>query len=228
MDHQKSRIWELDLLRGIALVFIVCFHIVFDLAEIYGLPIAYEHGIFNYIGRSGAILFIFLAGVSSNLTERNVRRALKLIFWAAVITLATYLFVPDMLIRFGILHFLGLSILTAPLVLRLNPGIIFVLGTGIILLETILGKIQPAHDWLFVFGITSDSFVSADYYPMIPWYGIYLYGSLCGKILYRDGHIESRIKREDNVLTFFGRHTLLVYIIHQPIILLFLSMIFRN
>jgi uncharacterized membrane protein len=69
------------------------------------------------------------------------------------------------------------------------------------------------------FGIIIDTFSSFDYFPLLPWFGVFLGGAALGKWLYADR--KSLIKRQlpAGIINLAGRRTLLIYIVHQPIFL---------
>lgn len=224
-SQKKPRIWELDFFRGIALILMIYFHLIYDLNELYNYPINYESGINYYIGKFSAILFILIAGISCSLSRSNYKRGLKILAVAIVISIATHLFDPDLGIKFGILHFLGVSILLYPLFRKVNLYLLPLIGTFIIVAGRLFNRIAAANDWLFPFGLTSDSFVSSDYYPLFPWFGVFLFGVFLGRFVYPLGKSAFGFTLGENPVSMIGRHTLVVYIIHQPIILLLLKII---
>lgn len=225
MEAGRKRIWELDFLRGIALILMVYFHIIFDLNEFYSVPVNYYSGINYYIGKASAILFMILSGISSSLSRSNVKRGLKILGIALVITAVSHIYDPDFGIKFGILHFLGTSMLLYPLFSRLNKYFLILIGTGIIVLGKFISNIPVSNDYLFPLGLYSPTFVSSDYYPLIPWLGVFLYGIALGKILYSGKKSILPAEFRDNPVNIIGRHTLTIYLIHQPVILAILWLI---
>lgn len=223
----KSRIWEIDFLRGIALVLMIYFHVIFDLREFYNLPVSYSSGINYFIGKTAAILFMLVSGVSCSISRSNLKRGARVMGAALVISLVTHLYDPGYGVKFGILHFLGTCLLLSPLILRLNPYVLICLGTIAIPLGNFFAGISTSNDFLFPVGITSGAFISSDYYPILPWIGIFLYGSALGKLLYKKKRSIFRFNISSNIISMIGRHTLIIYLIHQQIILFILWLIFR-
>jgi len=217
-----NRIWELDFLRGIALILMIYFHVLYDMKEIFGYPVTYESGINFYAGKLSGILFIFISGISCSLSRSNIKRGIRVLVIALAITLVTHLYNPAFGIKFGILHFLGVSMLLFPVIRRVNPIIQLAAGTLIIASRHLLSGISVGYDYLFPFGIHSSSFISSDYYPMIPWFGLFLYGSAVGILLYEYGRSPFNISFRENIINKIGKNTLLVYILHQPAIILVL------
>lgn len=222
---EKTRIWELDFLRGIALLFMIYFHIIFDMKDIFGYNVEYSKG-FNYLtGRVAGILFILISGVSCTLSNNNIKRALKILTIAVTITIATHLYDVELGVKFGVLHFLGFSIMIYPFLNKLNEYLLAMLGTVILIFGNYVSKLNPGTDYLFIFGITSEKFVSSDFYPLIPWLGIFIYGIILGKIFYKDKTSVFNLQLKNNIVSWLGRNTLIVYIIHQPIILSIIGLI---
>ena len=226
---QNKRIGELDFLRGIALLLMTYFHVIFDLSEIYGYDVDYTSGFNYFTGKAAGILFILISGISCNLSRSNWKRALKILAVAMGITVVThiysYVYNVEMGIKFGILHFLGLSILMYPVFKRLNNVLLTIIGTVIIILGEYVKKLKPGFDYFFIFGIISERFVSSDYYPLVPWLGVFIYGVVLGKLLYKDKKSYLKYNINGNIINWLGRNTLLIYIIHQPLILAVIELI---
>jgi uncharacterized membrane protein len=225
METKAARIWEVDFLRGIAIILMTTFHIIFDLGDIYGLPIDYRRGIIFLIGRSSAILFMLIAGISCSFSKSNVKRGVKVFIIAMIITLVTHLYDANLGIKFGILHFFGISMMISPLFIRLNKYWLIFLGTLAIIIGSLMSGVIVESQVLFPIGLISSSFSSADYYPLFPWLGVFLYGVALSKILYSEKRSIFKFSLKDNVISFAGKHSLLIYVIHQPMILLILSLI---
>lgn len=225
MEKRGGRIWELDFLRGIALFLMIYFHTIYDMKEFFHYPVNYEGNVNYYIGKAAAILFILLSGISSSLTRSNVKRSLKTLGAALLVTLASYFYNPGFVIVFGILHFLGLSALLSHFFKKLNPFLLFLLGTAIMASDTLISKVRVTHNFLMPFNITSPGFVSSDYYPLIPWLGLFLFGIALGKLLYTEKKSLLNFSPKCSVICTAGRHTLPIYLLHQPAIVLILMLI---
>ncbi len=230
-----SRIWELDFLRGLAILLMVLYHLGFDLTEfcgvksiagikldLYGLPMVVAQNFF-------AGLFVVLCGISSTLSRSNVRRAVKILVFAMAVTVVTFIFEPSGTIYFGILHCLGVSVLLYALLFR-KAGTVavgtagaLILGAGLAL-PAVMRHVSVGFDWLMPFGVTSGTFSSYDYFPLLPWFGIFLLGTVLGRLFYprRRSLLSGRLPA--TFINAAGRHTLLIYVVHQPIIMAVLSL----
>lgn len=226
-DINKNRIWEIDFLRGIALILMIYFHLIYDMGEIYGYPVDYTKGFNAFTGRAAGTLFIFLSGISSTLSRNNIKRGIKILALGLLITGATYLYNPQMVIVFGILHFLGTArLLSVPL----DKVDVYPLAIGAIIIFTagrFIGRIPVEGNGLFILGLTGSNFVSADYYPLIPWFGLFLFGVVIGKLIYGEKKSIFKFSPGNNPISFVGRRTLLIYLIHQPAIMLILEIFKR-
>ena len=90
--------------------------------------------------------------------------------------------------------------------------------------DNLVKNITPDFDYLFIFGITSNNFVSSDYYPLIPWLGIFIYGIIIGKVLYKEKRSVFNYNMGNNIISWLGRHTLPIYMIHQPVLILLIAL----
>ncbi len=226
----RPRIWEVDVLRGIAIILMVVYHLGFDLQEMSG--IRNFLGIRFDIGSQGIIIaqyffagvFVVLSGISSTLSHDNIRRGLKLLAVAILVTIVTYVYSPSMAIHFGILHCLAVSILLYGLLFsrsRWLPaaiGGVAILGLGLAL-PSILRGAAIRFDWLLPFGITSPTYSSYDYFPLFPWFGIFLVGATLGKTVYASKESLIPLRLPPNPISWAGRHSLWIYILHQPLLL---------
>lgn len=219
MIDPKGRIGELDFLRGLAIILMVYFHLIYDLREFYNYPLVYSEGLNYYIGKISALLFITLTGMSCSFSTNNIKRGLKLLFYALFITIVTYWIFPESYINFGILHFLGVSILLYTYFRKIQPIILFMLGTAIIFVGIIFDNIQVTNGLLFPLGLLTANYSSVDYYPLFPYFGFFLFGIALKKLLYPMNQRLISFSLENNLLSRLGRNSLLIYIFHQPLLL---------
>lgn len=220
---KNVRNFEIDFFRGVAVILMIYFHTIFDLKEFFGFNVNYLSGYNFYIGKTAAVLFILVSGISSSLSKSNLKRGLKFFAYAMIITLITN-FISGMEIYFGILHFLGLSMIFAHFLLFLKPKVFYISNILILIicigLDGIIRGLVPTNNYLLMFGIINDNFASADFYPLVPWFGVFSIGLIIGKFFYR-GTIQSYAFR-NNFINLVGRNSLVVYFVHQPIILILL------
>jgi len=238
---QQPRLWEVDALRGVAIVMMVIYHLMYDLYYFRVTDAIFTNPFWFYFQRATAGTFIVLVGVSLTLnvnmmrrrgqSERSIyallfRRSLRVFGWGLVITIATWLFFgPALAVKFGILHFIGVAtMLTYPfLTLRWTN---LALWVGLSVLGRLLGGITIAGPWLLWLGIEPTNHVYVDYFPLLPWFGVVLLGVFLGNTLYSNG--ERRYPLSLPAMPFWplqwlGERSLLLYLIHQPILFALLT-----
>lgn len=225
MNSKKDRVWEVDFLRGIGLLLMIYFHIIYDMKELFQYNVVYEAGINYYIGKAAGTVFIFSSGISCFLSRSNIKRSFKILAIALLISLVTHLYNPDLGVKFGILHFLGVSILLATIIKKIHPFLLIVSGICITVLKDFLPSLTLPYDYLFPLGISGPGFVSSDYYPLVPWFGVFLFGLAAGKILYVFKKSIFGFTARGNILNVAGRNTLWIYLLHQPVIIVVLSLL---
>lgn len=242
-----KRFIEIDLLRTLAIVMMVTYHAVYDLAFFYHVDLDPFSGKWLLLARSTAILFLLLVGISFVISwdrtrtrlptearrakvgaRKYLKRGLWVLSCGLLITIATYLWDPETYIRFGILHLIGVSVMLLPLFRRFRewniliaiPIIIFGISIDHYSLFTI-------HSSLFLpFGFPPPHFTTLDYFPLFPWFGVVLIGLTLGDFLYiRPKRIPRPTNTFLNILSWPGKHALVIYLVHQPILLLLLSVI---
>lgn len=214
-----SRIWEIDFFRGIAIILMVLFHLIVDLKDFYGFSFEYLQGFWYYEGKLSAVMFIILAGISTGFSKNVFRHGVKVLGWGMVLTLITYFYNPTTYIRFGILHLIGVSLIVYSLFSKIRFGVLAFCAIVILLIGNMFIYKEVTTPYLFPFGLITADFISIDYYPLLPWSGIFLWGAVAGRILYsRRQSLLIRICSFDTI-TILGRNSLMIYLIHQPIIL---------
>jgi uncharacterized membrane protein len=180
-------------------------------------------------------MFIFLAGLSLTLmynqTKKEVHkkfffRGLKIFGYGVLITIVTFLTFPEAFIVFGILHFIGISIILGSFFLKYNK-LNLVLGLLIILFGFYLQSFSFNFSYLLWLGFTPQNFYTFDYWPILPWFGVTLLGIFFGNFLYKNGKRSFKIKDLSNsfvtkFLDLLGRNSLFIYLVHQPLLILLL------
>lgn len=217
-----------DAARGCAIVMMVVYHFLFDLN--YFLPLGFDF--YNgalWIGLRTIIIstFLGLVGVSLHLATRNglsprrfLRRLGLLVLCALLVTLGSAVAFPDSFIWFGVLHFIALaSVLGLAMVrwYRANLWIgIALIVTGVLVSDPLFD--HPALQWV---GLMTHKPRTEDYVPLLPWFGIVLIGIFAGKWWFRDPRSGAAWRSGSGLpraLAFSGRHSLLIYMAHQPIL----------
>lgn len=229
-EGAASRIWEIDFLRGLAIILMVGYHLLFDLGEFRGVKsfLGFSTDLSTTAWTAAQLffagLFVVLSGTSSTLSRNNLRRGLRLLAVSFLVTAATYLFDPASAVWFGILQCLAVSMIVYHAAFaKARAAACAVWGAPIIALAAALPAVKRAlairTDWLMPLGLASPSFSSFDYFPLIPWLGIFLIGAALGKSAYASKRSLLPWRLPTTFVNAAGRHSLLIYLVHQPVIL---------
>jgi uncharacterized membrane protein len=234
-----SRFSEIDLTRGIAILMMVIFHAVFDITFFGIAPVNVTTGFWRLFAMATASLFLFIVGISLvvsharsaaklkglALAKKYVYRGAGIFALGLLVTLATWWYLHEGFVIFGILHLIGISVMLSPLFFRFGKYNI-ILGLLCIAAGFFVGTFQGPI-WLLPFGIYPPSFTSVDYTPLFPWFGVVLMGLGAGEFLYTNGVRQFTMPAMPELvatpLSFLGRHSLIIYLIHQPVIILLLG-----
>ena len=226
----SSRFQLIDILRGVAIVLMVLYHFCYDLEYFRLASFDFSHAPFWLSLRTLIVsLFLGLVGVSlvlANESGLNPRRYFKrlgmLVLFALAITVTSYFMFPGRTIVFGILHFIAFASVVGLLFVRW-PLVSLVVGIGFIGLNLVFEHRffdQPATHWI---GLMTRKPATEDYVPVIPWFGVVLIGIFLGHILLRASSLQFIRRYHTNRppgrgLALAGRHSLLIYMLHQPIL----------
>ena len=211
----------LDAWRSLAIVLMLVYHFLFDLLlfgvitrqQMFCTPL-------NIMQKFICCSFILLAGASARFSRSNLRHGLIVV--AAGIIVAIGGAIGGQIIRFGVLQLLGWSMILyhfAGKLLKKVPDFVVATAGGVLFfLSDQWTNTVVSAKWLYPFGFMYSGFSSADYFPLLPWFFLFLIGTALGGWCLK--HRDSRIltARLPAPLTFLGRHSLIVYLIHQPVL----------
>jgi uncharacterized membrane protein len=235
----SRRIDAVDALRGAAICMMIAYHAAFDLNWFHIISADFNHHLFWLASRDLIVTsFLLLVGVSLVLARRagiSPRR-----FWrriavvgacAILVTIGSYAAFPGTFITFGILHCIVVSSILAWPLVRF-PRAASVIGLILVVAGATIGPtlFDPApfrgipafdHPWLNWVGLITHRPATEDYVPLLPWLGVVLLGIGLGAWLVgRRGVALQRMSRASpGWLTWLGRHSLLVYMVHQPVMI---------
>ena len=219
----SNRIAELDAARGIAILCVVAVH-VFAFGKQFG-GWTFEWTPFFYaVKQYGGAFFVLLAGVCVTLGRRSLKRGAIVFLFGMVLTgLTTWLYLSgqedeSVLIQWGVLHCLGTCMMLWPPFRKTPVWLRAVLGTVIVALGYYLRfQVHVMNPWLFPLGLRTWHFVAMDYFPLMPHLGWFLLGSCLGNTVYKERQpLIPSLK--PGVLAFCGRHSLAIYLVHQPLL----------
>lgn len=240
MAEKRKRIHMLDEIRGFAILCMIVHHTFLDIGDVLGLSWGYT--VFDKLCAVQPIfwaIFIIISGMCTRLSRNAVKRGALVFGCAVMVTLVTAMIMPMMgfagaEIFFGILHCLGICMMAAGLLMPLVKktdyrtgafisAVLFVFFYGIERKTLCLGLIQLPdaiykNNFFAPLGIHSDSFFSADYFPVIPWIFMFFVGVFIGKLAADEALPQLMYKKRSKFFSFIGKNSLWVYLAHQPII----------
>ena len=212
----------LDAWRSLAVVLMVVYHLLYDLAlfgvitwqQLFSTPL-------NVMQKFICCSFILLAGASARFSRSGLRHGVTVL--AAGLAVEIGAAVAGQTIRWGVLMLLGSSMalyhLLGPHLRRLPALGLDLACVGLFFVsEAWTGAVSVSVGWLYPLGFTAPGFHSADYFPLLPWFFLFLLGTSLGGWCLE--HRDSRLLTAPlpGPLTWAGRHSLLIYILHQPVL----------
>lgn len=237
----KRQRWQLlDSIRGLTLVSMILYHGTWDLVYLYGVRWRW------FLGR-GAFLwqqsicwtFILLSGFCWGLGKRPLQRSLTVFGAGALVTAVTLLFMPAERVICGVLFLLGGSgLLLVPLhkTLKCVPVLAGLLISFLLFLflyqlpQGVVGfgpwrTALPAGLYRsragVPFGFPPPDFFSSDYFPLLPWFFLFAAGYFLWRLFAEKGPSPALARSLTfgiAPLSFLGRHSLIIYLLHQPLL----------
>lgn len=233
----KQRIWELDAFRGLCILFMVVIHGIYDLVELYAMVDWRYPALFSFVQDWGGVLFLVLSGICVTLGRNHVKRGVQVFACGLIVTAVTAgMYLLDfadrgIIIYFGVLHCLGVCMLLWHPLRKSPTWALGILGAVLAGLGLWLRTKFVSFPWLIPLGLCSYSFVSSDYFPILPYFGFFLLGAVVGRTVYRDRQTRfpgvSPQAAPVRFLTAVGRNSLLIYLLHQPVLAFLLPLIGR-
>lgn len=228
---KQPRFAAIDALRGSAVALMAAYHFCFDLAYYGWIQVNFNGDPFWLRSRAFIVsLFLCVVGISLVLANRNgidwrawLRRFGVLAGCAALASASSYAMFPRSWIFFGVLHFVAVASLLGLAFLRWPR---FGLAMGMVLVVAGLNVASPFFDrpglqWL---GMMTYKPFTEDYVPLLPWFGVVLIGLFIGRMALQEKRLAPLMAwrpqgATGRTLAFAGRHSLLIYMLHQPLLM---------
>ena len=224
-----ERILWIDVIRGVSILAMITFHFAFDMMY-FGFAksdLIYQPD-WRLFERMIAFSFLFIAGLSLSITHEArikwksfIRRYGVTAICAVLISSVTYFLFNNDMIRFGILHAISISGLIGLLLLKLNSLSLFLLAVLIFFLNLLIPQpVEGDYFWQWLI-YTTETPNSLDYRPILPWMTPFILGMASYQLFKKWGLLEtsnSITHRELLILSWLGKKSLIIYLLHQPIL----------
>lgn len=234
----KKRYDILDSLRGLTLISMIFYHTMWDIVYIYGVDAPWYESEAAYIWQQSICwTFILLSGFCWSMGRRHLKRGLIVLGLSVIISAVTILVMPESRILFGVLSLIGTAMLVMipldKLLKKVNPYI----GIAVAFALFVVTRNVPSgtlgfEDWHLMWlpeglysnlftaylGFPDSAFFSTDYFPVLPWMFLYITGYFLYHIFRRRDWLKRLTRRGVAPLSFMGRHSLIIYALHQPIV----------
>ena len=231
VQRQKAgRLAGLDTIRGITLLSMMLYHTCWDLVFLFGKKIPGYSGLGGYVWQQSICwTFILLAGFCWSLGSHHLKRGLIVSGSGILITFVTLLVMPESRVIFGVLTLIGSCMLL--LKLRAEIGL-----AGSFLLFLLFRNVNTGYlgsgNWnilklpdgfyenLFTtyLGFPQKGFFSADYFSLLPWFFLFLTGFYLYQLVQKNHMMEKLFSWGVPGFDVIGRHSLLIYLLHQPVV----------
>lgn len=235
---RHNRVAVLDTLRGFSMLYVMLYHLLYDLIFFGGMSIPFFFtDTMEIIHRFFLVILFSVSGICAGFSSNVLKRGAVLYLLGEALTLVTAAFVPNETIVFGVLSCFGMTMLIygviSPVLKKLPNALIFAAFAVLAVIFTdfyrtdslflVFGRIplDVPNDipWLYPIGITSSDFRSADYFPLVPYGFIFLAGTALSDLVKNGGLPKFCYTAKIPIVNFCGKYSLWLYIIHQPIFL---------
>ena len=224
--NNLQRYTFIDALRGFALINMILYHTLWDINYIFGVKIAWYTSHIGYVWQQMiCITFIFVSGFCFPMGMHKLKRGLITLGCSAIISIVTAVFMPQSIILFGVLSLIGSSIVIMIPCERLLQKVNCYLGFVVFAIAFAVAKNFASYpQWLYAnmftayLGFPPTGFTSMDYFPLMPWIFLFVAGYFAHSIFKKHNLMPLLTKIKCTPLEWAGRHSLIIYMAHQPVI----------
>ena len=237
---EKKRPYELlDAYRGLTILSMIGYHLSYDVFVLYGRYPEWLSNPFGYLWQQSiCISFILICGLCASFSRNLLKRGIMLNLFGLIITAVTVIVSPSAAIYFGVLNLLGCSLLLLiPMRKIVNERNWLFMGFISITLFILFRHVTKGYlgfgehivclipsslyqtKWLVPFGFPYAGFYSSDYFPILPWFFLFLTGYCLSFYLKKAEWLQKILEPKVPILSWLGRQSLLVYMLHQPVLM---------
>lgn len=236
----------LDIIRGITLISMIVYHTIWDMVYIFDVDWLWFESTAAYVWQQSICwCFILLSGFCWSLGKHKLKRGLIVFIAGALVSIVTIIVIPEESILFGVLTFLGTAMLLfIPLNFVLkhcNPWIGAIVSAILFFITRNINERALGFEGIHITdlpetiyqgnlatfcGFTERGFYSTDYFSLLPWLFLFAVGYFLYGIFQRKELFSVLEKGKCEFLEKFGKHSLLIYMLHQPLVYLILTLVF--
>ena len=235
----EKRLHLLDGIRGIVLISMIAYHFSWNMVYLYGARWTWYRSNAAYVWQQSICwTFIVLSGFCWSMSRNHVKRGLMVFGGGAVVTAVTLLFMPENRVVFGVLTLIGSSMLLMIPLEKLRKHLLPEIGLAISFVLFLLFRninqgylgfedlkiVALPEDWYCNLvttyaGMPAPGFYSTDYFSLLPWFFLFVTGYFLYGIFQKYQLLKCKIlKKKIPFADFLGKHSLLVYLLHQPVL----------
>ena len=244
---KKIRYTVPDIIRGVSVIAMIVYHTMWDLVYLFGVSVPWFKTDMGFLFQQSICWsFVLISGFCWHLGKNKIKRSVMVLACSLVLTAVTAIVMPEQIILHGVLSLIGTAMLvTIPLdkiFKKVHPlwGIVISFLLFLLTYDVNNGFVGIAGHKLFelpeslylntvtaFFGFPHDTFYSSDYVPILPWIFVFFIGYFIYALLEKRNKLNFLSKFICKPIEFIGRHSLEIYMAHQPIIFGVLFLIFK-
>ena len=237
----------IDVIRAAAIISMVAYHLCYDIFVVRGIyPDFWKELPVLLWERSVCLTFIIVSGISLRFSRHPYKRGIIVNLCGFAVTAITVIFMPSEQIWFGVLNLIGCAMILTYALRNLLDRVPPLIGMALSIAAYALTECVPVRyigffqikmfplpdalygcPWLAFLGFPSEGFCSSDYFPLLPWLFAYFFGWYLWRLIKERGW-DGRFRRDIPAMSFIGRHSLLIYLVHQPLLYLLCAAIFGH
>lgn len=228
-----KRYYVIDYLRAFVIINMIIYHLLWDMVYLCGHNIMWFNDIAGVIWqRFICISFIMISGFCWSFSKNHIKRGLVILCAGAAVSLVTAVFMPEAAIRYGILTLIGSAVV---IMVPAERGFVHINAAAGLIISIVLFFIfrDTAKGYIAGFnvpeifysggimnyiGFMEEGFVSADYFPLLPWLFLFFAGYFLCRVLMENNLLENLKGRNIPFISAVSRNSLLIYLIHQPVV----------
>lgn len=244
---KKIRYTVPDIIRGVSVIAMIVYHTMWDIVYLFGVSVPWFKTDMGFLFQQSICWsFVLISGFCWHLGKKKIKRSVIVLACSLVLTAVTAIVMPEQIILHGVLSLIGTAMLvTIPLDKIFKKvhqlwGIVISFLLFLLTYDINNGFVGIAGHKLFelpeslylntataFFGFPHDTFYSSDYVPILPWIFVFFIGYFIYALLERKNKLKFLSKFTCKPIEFVGRHSLEIYMAHQPIIFGVLFLIFK-